>query len=157
MTNRRFKRKMSDHIINIGTAGGATKPTTGYTFRRIQKEAQAIVKSLEEKDAVNLLPSSSFRFKIYDNLLLYIILTKGGLVRKIFDRLYRRNNFQKILRFLDESTKLNEELWIMIRLPWIPFLKSIRDYYILRKPLPKASFRPKSADVHESKLSQDIS
>ncbi|MEO1413840.1 MAG: lycopene cyclase family protein [Bacteroidota bacterium] len=153
MTNRRFKRKVSDHIINIGTAGGATKATTGYTFRRIQKEAQAIVKSLEEKDNVELLPASSFRFRIYDNLLLYIILKRGHLVRKIFDRLYRKNDFRTILRFLEESTRFHEELWLMIRLPWLPFLRSIKDYYILRKPLPKSPFRSRNAGIHESELS----
>ena len=154
MTNRNFKRRQSDRIINIGTAGGATKATTGYTFRRIQHESKAIVQSLEKDAKLKLLPTSSQRFKVYDNLLLYIILTKGGIVRRIFDRLYAQNDFRKILRFLDESTKLREELWIMVRLPWAPFLKSIRDYYILRKPLPRVerkSSQPSSS--REQKLS----
>ena len=45
MTNHRFK-STEGRIINLGTAGGQTKASSGYTFRFIQKNSVNIVESL---------------------------------------------------------------------------------------------------------------
>ncbi|MEP6845552.1 MAG: lycopene cyclase family protein [Panacibacter sp.] len=45
MTNFPFP-KGEEKIINMGTAGGHTKPSSGFTFRFIQKHAEAIVTAL---------------------------------------------------------------------------------------------------------------
>ena len=45
MTNFSFKRA-NGRVINIGTAGGDTKASSGYTFQFIQKRTKKIVQSL---------------------------------------------------------------------------------------------------------------
>ena len=37
MTCYPFERKNTSKILNIGTAGGWTKPSSGYTFKFIEK------------------------------------------------------------------------------------------------------------------------
>ncbi|MEO0894932.1 MAG: lycopene cyclase family protein [Bacteroidota bacterium] len=154
MTNHSFSRMRGKRIMNIGTAGGFTKPTTGYTFKSIQDDTTNIVDSLMKKGKPTYKLPNRARFAFYDNLLLYIIHQQGHTVRDIFYRLFKRNSFSTILRFLDERTKFWEELWIMGRLPWMPFLNAIKNYYILRKRLPKAinSSRPNQDPRHESSV-----
>jgi lycopene beta-cyclase len=47
MEDRRYPRLYCPHVYNIGIAGGQAKPSTGYTFTRIQQQSAEIVKSIE--------------------------------------------------------------------------------------------------------------
>lgn len=134
MTNHSFPRKKGKHIMNIGTAGGFTKPTTGYTFKKIQEDTRAIVNALIRDGNPDYFIRKKSRFSFYDNLLLYLIQSKGGMVHGIFDRLFEKNDFRTLINFLDEKTGFFQEMWILLRLPWAPFLKAILDYYILKIP-----------------------
>lgn len=130
MTNMPLNRAAGAHIIQIGTAGGAVKPTTGYAFLNIQRQTQAIVRQLERGEMPCLLTSRKLRFKFYDQLLLSILRNEGGAVRQVFSALFRRNKISHILNFLDEQTNIWQELRILARLPWPPFLRAlIREYF----------------------------
>lgn len=144
MTNHPFPRKTGKHIYNLGTAGGFTKPSTGYTFSRIQEDTQALVRGLCEKGNPDYALPFIKRFAFYDSLLLYIIKNHGHKIRPIFHRLFSRNKFYKILRFLNEETTLWEELKILVRLPWAPFFNAIWRYTILgrTRKIEKKTFRP---------------
>ena len=79
MTNYRFK--FYDHgLFNIGTAGGQTKGSSGYTFRFIQKRSDLIAgllcsetnwSSVEKK--LQALEKTPSRFHFYDNVLLNVL------------------------------------------------------------------------------------
>ncbi len=133
MTNHSFARTQGPRVVNLGTAAGLTKPTTGYTFLNIQRDAQAIAREMERSGQPLYRRQTQKRFAFYDDLLLYIIRNHGGQTRRIFSYLFKRNPFQTILRFLDERTSLIEELYIFARLPWGPFLNAIWQYKVLGK------------------------
>ncbi|MCI4671577.1 MAG: lycopene cyclase family protein [Bacteroidia bacterium] len=135
MTNHHFPRKKGKYIYNIGTAGGFTKATTGYTFKNIQLDTENIVQALLKTGKPHYRLDKKGRFGFYDNLLLHIIKHRGGIVHRIFHQLFSKNDFRTILNFLSEQTNILQEIWIMGRLPWGPFLNAIWQYYILRKPL----------------------
>jgi hypothetical protein len=40
MTDAPFPRRVSDRVFRLGAAGGATRPSTGYTFAAAQRQAQ---------------------------------------------------------------------------------------------------------------------
>ena len=129
MTNMPLKRAAGTHIIQIGTAGGAVKPTTGYAFLNIQRQTEAIVRQLERGETPSLATSRKLRFKFYDQLLLNMLQNEGGSVRQVFSALFRRNEISHILNFLDEQTNIWQELRILARLPWPPFLRAmVREY-----------------------------
>ncbi|MEM6265416.1 MAG: lycopene cyclase family protein [Bacteroidota bacterium] len=130
MTNHPFPRYTGNRVVNLGTAGGFTKPTTGYTFKSIQEDIDNIVAALKETGKPFYRLQKSRRFSFYDDLLLFIIQNQGELLRPIFSRLFRRNRFHRILTFLEEKTTIRQELWILLRLPWKPFLNAILQYYI---------------------------
>ncbi len=124
MTNYRFPVR-NGKIINIGTAGGQTKASSGYTFRFIQKHSAALVKQLIDSGNPFLnKPVSASRFHFYDSTLLHILSHHQLPGEKIFSDLFKKNNPQQVLRFLDNESSLKDELRIISSLPTIPFFKA---------------------------------
>lgn len=129
-----IKRKQlstDERIIYIGTTGGAIKPTTGFGFKRMQAYANALAISMKEKTS---LPSMyrSYRFRLYDILLLRILQNQPNRGKEIFEQLFRTQSIQRILKFLDEETTIFEEIAIFSRLPIRLFLKSLTDHLLGR-------------------------
>jgi len=124
MTDYAFPKASGAYIHHIDTAGGLTKPTTGYTFRNVQIDSQQIVSSLKSGTDLDRKPVKA-RFRFYDRLLLGIIDQEPHKVKKIMDRLFQRNHFPRILRFLDEESSLLDEIRIFCSIPWVPFLKQL--------------------------------
>jgi lycopene beta-cyclase len=124
---------MTDHsfplvnggIINIGTAGGQTKASSGYTFNFIQKHSARLVQNLIKRNNPFIpLPGGPGRFKFYDSTLLHILKHKQLAGDKIFTQLFKKNKPQQVLRFLDNESSLLTELKIISSLPTWPFLKA---------------------------------
>jgi lycopene beta-cyclase len=122
MTNFKFPSH-HNNIVNIGTAGGQIKGSSGYTFNFIQKHSKAIVDSLiaTRKPFVQ---SSSGRFNFYDSVLLKVLDDGAVPGKKVFTDLFKKNPVQKVFKFLDNETTLTEELKIISSLPAFPFLKA---------------------------------
>jgi lycopene beta-cyclase len=130
MTNYRFPFYELG-IFNIGTAGGQTKGSSGYTFRFIQKRADQLAAVLTStsnwtgiEKKLRTLASTSGRFHFYDNVLLNVLWHQYLPGDKVFTRLFERNPAHKVFSFLDNETTLPEELRIISSLPTWPFLKA---------------------------------
>ena len=124
MTNHRFREK-EGRIFHIGTAGGQTKPSTGYTFRNIQMQVSEIIKSLEKSGRPDAgIKKTASRFHWYDSILLNILSNRKLEGKYIFSELFKKNNPTKILRFLDNATTMREEFSLLRSLPQWPFLKA---------------------------------
>jgi len=124
MTNHRFSAG-EGAIINIGTAGGQTKPSSGYTFRFIQKNVSAIVKLLEQGKHPQV--KKSFfekRFMWFDSVLLHILFHKKMPGSRVFTLLFSRNKIRRIFKFLDNETNPFEEVVLLNTLPQWPFMKA---------------------------------
>lgn len=113
MTNFKFSRG-EGRIVNIGTAGGQTKGSSGYTFQFIQKHADKIIDALvNDKDPLHIQTLAEKRFNLYDGVLLNVLKNKKADGNKVFTQLFKNNSPQTILKFLDNETNLKEELKIM--------------------------------------------
>lgn len=125
MSDFPFPRKKGKNVINIGTMGGHTKASTGFTFLRIQKAARKIVQNLA--DGKFPLRSSSLiskRFRLYDSILLNVLVNETYPAKDIFTELFKKNGSVRVFRFLDEETNLFEEIKIMNLSPKKPFIKA---------------------------------
>jgi lycopene beta-cyclase len=124
MTNHTFS--LGDgNVVNMGTAGGQTKPSSGYTFRFIQKHVAAIVGLLEKGE--HPLVKKSFmekRFMWFDSVLLHILYHKKMTGSRVFTLLFSRNKINRIFKFLDNETNLLEEFILLNTLPQWPFMKA---------------------------------
>ena len=117
MTNFPFK-PYDGNIINIGTAGGQTKPSSGYTFQFIQKYTQNLVDTLiATGKPFSANDNSPGRFSFYDSTLLQVLDRKKIEGKKLFTDLFRHGDVQTVLKFLDNETSFREDINIMRRLP----------------------------------------
>ncbi len=124
MTNYRFPASKGN-IVNIGTAGGQTKASSGYTFHFIQKHSAALVQQLINSANPFLKRQiSPPRFHFYDSILLRILSHQQLPGKKIFTDLFKKNKPQRVLRFLDNESSIKDELKIIFSLPTLPFLKA---------------------------------
>ncbi len=125
MEDRRYPATYCNHVFNLGTSGGLTKPSTGYTFTRIQRHSTEIVTALENGTAPPDHRASSYRFRVYDIMLLYLLENDIQKSVTIFHDLFKNNRFDRILQFLEEQTHFGQEVAIFSTLPYLPFFKSI--------------------------------
>jgi lycopene beta-cyclase len=125
MSLAKFEKNPGKNIINIGTAGGFTKASSGYTFQFIQKDVAEIVTRL--KLGKNLNTNTSFENKLYtwyDRTLIDVLLSKKLTGKEIFTEIFQKNTPEKILAFLGNESTLLEDITIMTSLPIKPFLTS---------------------------------
>lgn len=113
MTDAPFALRQSPHVMNIGTAGGRTKASTGYTFQRIQQQSRQIAESLLRTGQPFYLISPFNRYEWFDSVLLDVLAHKRDHGKQVFTDLFRKNPPQRVLRFLDEATSLAEDWAIM--------------------------------------------
>ncbi|MDZ7693001.1 MAG: lycopene cyclase family protein [Balneolaceae bacterium] len=108
-----------------GIQAGLTKPSTGYTFRRIQNHSRNIVKELSEGNMPSPATRSERRFRSYDLWLLQIIHDHPDEAITIFHQLFKNNSLDDVFRFLGEETNIQQDLHIMASVPWWPFFRAI--------------------------------
>jgi lycopene beta-cyclase len=131
MTCYPFWKHNTKNIINIGSAGGWTKASTGYTFKNATKKSKALVRFLEKNISTSL-DKTDFRkfhkkdkFWFYDLLLLDILDSQNELGSKIFSSMFQSGNPAIIFKFLDEETSFLEDLQVIWRCPKMIFVKAL--------------------------------
>jgi lycopene beta-cyclase len=123
----------NQNIIYIGTLGGAIKPTTGYGFKRMFHYAEKLAEALKNEENTNLpTMKRKWRFRIYDIILLQILVDTPHLGKNIFQTLFTNQPITRILKFLDEETSVIEEIKIFSKLPLLTFIKSLFKYIFVR-------------------------
>ncbi|MBE0698713.1 MAG: Lycopene cyclase, partial [Anaerolineaceae bacterium] len=128
MTDRPFPRRPYPHVMNIGTKGGLVKSSSGYAFLRIQKDVQAIVDSLTNFGNPFQVPSTPFRYRLFDSLMLHVMHHNGNRMAEIFTRMFKENSVIEIFRFLDEKASLTDNFRLISTLPRQPFINALLRY-----------------------------
>lgn len=127
MTLAPFERSEGSHdrIINLGTAGGFTKASTGYTFYFVQKHLTKLVsRMVHGKSPLVPRTFSDKKYDWYDRTLLDVLLTKKMEGRDVFSKLFTKIDPEAVLSFLaNESSELTE-LKIRHSVPVLAFVTS---------------------------------
>lgn len=124
MTCYPFWKHNTKNIVNIGSAGGWTKASTGYTFKNASKKSKALVQFLKsESDFTKFHKKDKFWF--YDLLLLDILGSKNELGSKIFSSMFKEGDSRVIFKFLDEETSFSEDLQVIWRCPKMIFVEAL--------------------------------
>ena len=122
MTDYKFKSNFGN-IINIGTAAGWVKPSSGYAFKNIQTQTKKIVALLMKgKKPIIRKTLKERKFFLYDSILLEVIAKNKMKGSDIFASIFKKNSPQMVLKFLDNETNLLEDLKIMASVPMKIFL-----------------------------------
>ena len=113
MTCFPFEKLNSQSLLHIGTAGGWTKASTGFTFMSTRRNIGRLIPFLKTGRDLNLFRIKN-RFRFYDLLFLDVLNRYNARGSKLFTRMFEKNPPVRIFRFLDEKTNFIEELKIMI-------------------------------------------
>tara|TARA_B100001059_G_scaffold92172_1_gene91212 strand:+ start:12357 stop:13511 length:1155 start_codon:yes stop_codon:yes gene_type:complete len=112
MTCFPFEKLNCRSLLHIGTAGGWTKASTGYTFMNTRRNIERLIPFLKTGAGLNTFTIKN-RFRFYDLLFLDVLNRYNARGSKLFTRMFEKNPPVRIFRFLDEKTNFIEEFKIM--------------------------------------------
>ena len=124
MTSFKFEELNSKSILNIGTAGGWTKASTGYTFNNTSKKTKDLVVFLKTENDLTQF-SKRTKFWFYDLLFLDVLANNNGIGSTVFASMFKKVNAKTILKFLDEESTFSQDLKIMSSVSPKLFLSAI--------------------------------
>ncbi len=115
--------KAEKNKINIGSAGGMTRLSTGYTFLNIQDHCKYINKNIEKIQ--NLKPYHiGKKYQFLDNIFLNVLKKHPEKMPNIFLNMFKVPS-KTVIKFLSNKSNFIEDFVIVLKMPkWI-FVKNI--------------------------------
>ena len=111
-----------DKKINIGSAGGMTRLSTGYTFLNIQQHSKYICKNIENIREANIYTIGK-RYKFFDSIFLKVLKENNEKMPDIIFNMFK-TSANTVIKFLSNKSNIFEDLLIILKMPkWI-FIKS---------------------------------
>nr|WP_322623373.1 lycopene cyclase family protein [uncultured Flavobacterium sp.] len=124
MTSYKFWKVNSPNVMHIGSTGGWTKASTGYTFKNADRLSQRLANFLlTEKPFTEFYKPNRFWF--YDLLLLDILAKQNEKGSGIFSAMFRKGKAAPVFKFLDEETNLWGDLKVIWSCPKGLFIKAL--------------------------------
>ena len=112
-----------DRVINIGSAGGMTRLSTGYTFLNIQEHSKYLSKNIE-----NITNKKKYhlgkKYEFLDKIFLKVLKNNPEIMPDIFYKMFQ-NSANTVIRFLSNKSNIFEDLKIINKMPKIIFLKAL--------------------------------
>ena len=117
------ENKNQKNKINIGTAGGMTRLSTGYTFLNIQEHSKFIRENLE-----NITKTKEFKiekkYQFLDKIFLRVIKKNPKIMPDIFFKMFSSSS-NTVIRFLSNKSNILEDLSIILKMPKWTFIKAL--------------------------------
>lgn len=123
MTAFRFDKLNSKHILNIGTAGGWTKASTGYTFYNTCKKTKALIEFLKQENNLSKFHKKS-KYHFYDLIFLDVLANYNAEGAALFSTMFKKADIKTIFKFLDEDSTFFEDLKIILSVPPKRFIQA---------------------------------
>ena len=115
--------KSDDKTINIGSAGGMTRLSTGYTFLNIQEHSKYIVKNIdtiEKTKAYNI----GRKYQFLDKIFLKVLENHPEKMPKIFFNMFKTSS-NTAIKFLSNKSNVFEDINIISKMPKLIFMKAL--------------------------------
>ena len=121
MTDHPFPRRMGERTYAAGMLGGETRPSTGYTFLRIQRYCLSLARSIADG---NEAPGriSPRRLDLLDGIFLRFMRERPKSCPEVYRRMFSAVAPAPLVRFLTEKSSPLDELRLITALPKTPFL-----------------------------------
>jgi lycopene beta-cyclase len=124
MTSYKFWKHNTKNIINIGSVGGWTKASTGYTFKNTTIKSKELIQFLSKEIDFRKFHKMD-KFWFYDLLFLDVLYRRNDLGSKVFSSLFKKGNPTLIFKFLDEETTFWEDLQVIWKCPKGLFIRAL--------------------------------
>jgi lycopene beta-cyclase len=115
--------ELEENKINIGTAGGMTRLSTGYTFLNIQEHSKYIRENIE-----NIAKTKKFeigkKYQFLDSIFLKVLEEHPKMMPDIFFKMFK--SYPKtVIKFLSNKSNFLEDLSIILKMPKWTFVKAL--------------------------------
>jgi lycopene beta-cyclase len=114
MTCYPFEKHNSKNVISIGSAGGWTKPSTGFTFKRTVEYSKKLITFMKSDSDFRTFSTKS-RFRYYDMVFIDVLWRDNSKGADVFTSIFKNNNIKDVLNFLDEKSSIWTDLQIMYK------------------------------------------
>ena len=109
--------------MEIGTAGGMTRLSTGYAFMNIQSQSKYIRENFENIQEVNNFTVNS-KYKFLDNIFLKVLKKNSEKMPEIFFKMFNCSP-STVINFLSNKSNIYEDFSIILKMPKLVFLKEL--------------------------------
>ena len=117
--------KNEKNKINIGTAGGMTRLSTGYTFLNIQEHSKYIRENID-----NISNAKKFeidkKYQFLDEIFLRVLKKNPEKMSDVFFRMFKTSP-KTVIKFLSNKSNFLEDLSIIFKMPKLIFIKALFD------------------------------
>ena len=115
--------KKEKNKINIGTAGGMTRLSTGYTFLNIQEHSKYIRMNIENiQNAKKYAIGKKYQF--LDKVFLRVLEKHPEKMQSIFSNMFSTSS-DTVIKFLSNKSNILEDLSIISKMPKLTFMKAM--------------------------------
>ena len=115
--------KQNNKIINIGSAGGMTRLSTGYTFLNIQEHSKYILKNIDKIDKV-VKYNLGQKYKFLDKIFLKVLKSNPEKMPNIFYKMFKCSP-DTVIKFLSNKSNILEDINIICKMPKLIFIKAL--------------------------------
>ena len=112
MTCYPFEKHNTSNVMYIGSAGGWTKPSTGYTFARSTRIAQKLITFLKSSTDLTKF-SYKNRYWYYDLIFIKVLADHNEAGQEVFTSIFKHHRIENIFKFLDEENSFINDLKLM--------------------------------------------
>ena len=109
--------------IYIGSAGGMTRLSTGYTFLNIQEHSRYIVQNIDNISGAKIF-SLGKKYQFLDKIFLNVLKKHPEKMPQIFFKMFNTSS-NTIIKFLSNKSNMIEDLNIISKMPKLIFLKAL--------------------------------
>ena len=109
--------------MEIGTAGGMTRLSTGYTFMNIQDQSKYIRENFESIEKVDNFTINS-KYEFLDNIFLKVLKKNSGKMPEIFFKMFNCSP-STVINFLSNKSNIYEDFSIILKMPKLVFLREL--------------------------------
>tara|TARA_B100000963_G_scaffold99758_1_gene86215 strand:+ start:3604 stop:4671 length:1068 start_codon:yes stop_codon:yes gene_type:complete len=116
-------KKNDEKKINIGSAGGMTRLSTGYTFLNIQEHSRYILNNLDNINKVKNFNLGK-KYDFLDNIFLKVLKNNPEKMPNIFYKMFLCSP-NTIIKFLSNKSNFFDDLNIIAKMPKLIFIREL--------------------------------
>lgn len=120
MTTAKLPTKSGTRVFNIGIAGGAARPSSGYAFHRIQRQTSEIARALVNQSEIPQ-TFAPRKYDFFDAVFLEAIARNPAAAKDLFLRMFEKVAPDSLIRFLSDESSTADDLAVINALPKLSF------------------------------------
>lgn len=119
-----FQPRNGKRLVAFGSAGGATRPSTGYAFNAIQAQCDAVIADLAEGRLPRAARPRPRMVRMMDTVLLELLRRQPDIASHVFGSLFDSCSPLALVRFLNDAALPSDFVAVAAAIPFLPTVGS---------------------------------